>query len=122
MGCALAIVFGLAGAAMSLFLRHAMGQTNDPVMSFFVFLFSGAFTVPLGYFIGAMIEKANSNREKGPKAKPLSQFRPQIAGGKCAVCERNILMAGDGWLCPTCNRPVHHECTAQHACPPPAAG
>jgi predicted amidophosphoribosyltransferase len=40
----------------------------------------------------------------------------QIAGNKCKVCERNIILSTEGKYCARCGTVVHRACEAQAKC------
>jgi hypothetical protein len=40
----------------------------------------------------------------------------QIAGNKCKVCERNIILSIEGKYCARCGTVVHRACEAQAKC------
>jgi hypothetical protein len=39
---------------------------------------------------------------------------PAIAGAACALCTKTIESRLDGTACPTCQRPLHHDCKKPH--------
>jgi hypothetical protein len=60
----------------------------------------------------------------GGKAGPISEPRrprdpgrdgPQVAGMKCAACNRNILSDSAGMTCADCAEPIHKKCHGRHA-------
>lgn len=117
MGCMLAVVFGLVGAVLASIVRANIPGQHHAGMDFLLFICSGVFTIPLGYFIGEAIEKVQRNKEELAQ-KPVKQFPRQITGSKCDVCGQTILMANDGRRCDQCQNVLHHECSDKHVCPP----
>jgi hypothetical protein len=47
---------------------------------------------------------------------PATTTVMQIAGNKCRVCERNIVLSTEGKFCARCGTVVHSTCEAQAKC------
>lgn len=82
MGCMLAVVFGLVGAVLASIVRANIPGQHHAGMDFLLFICSGVFTIPLGYFIGEAIEKVQRNKEetraKAREAIPPPNHRLQM--------------------------------------------
>jgi uncharacterized paraquat-inducible protein A len=59
------------------------------------------------------IDRDETSRDVNPA--PLgADTAPVIGGASCALCHATIVSRLDGTACPTCARPLHHDCRTEH--------
>jgi hypothetical protein len=84
----------------------------------------GSFVVATGAIVVGLVRLV---RGLGTQEHQRSQYRtsrppvplgedtaPAIAGAACAFCSKTIASRLDGTACPTCQRPLHHDCKKPH--------